>query len=259
MQTKASSQDISSAGMLQARLHANSQSSRDFDEWCLRQFPELPFQARVLDLGCGTGKQLSLFAPLLAPGSVLTGIDLSSEALAQLQSRYQAAVTLNLVTGNFDQEGAYASLSPASQDLVYGAYALYYTQDLPSLIRRVHTLLKPGGIFWVICPYTGTNDEFLRIIRPLHEVEDFMDYVFDRFHQEVIALGEAQGFASLKPSLLRNQVHFPTSEAFMTYLRNSLFYRPGHDDAIRAAVEAVIAEAGTFRVSKNVLSLQLRK
>lgn len=259
MQTKASTQDISSAGMLQARLSANRQATRDFDEWCLRQFPELPFGAQVVDLGCGTGKQIALFAPLLSPGSVITGIDLSAEALAQLEAGYQAAPRLQLLTGDFDQAAAFAGLAPASQDLIYGSYALYYTKDLPALIGRVYERLKPGGVFWVICPYSGTNAEFLRILRPLHEVEDFMDYVFDRFHQEVIALGEAQGFSSLKPSLLRNQIRFPTAEAFLTYLKNSLFYRPGHDAAITAAVEAVIAEAGEFTVSKNVLSLQLRK
>ncbi|RMG69530.1 MAG: class I SAM-dependent methyltransferase [Bacteroidetes bacterium] len=259
MQTKASTEDISSAGMLQARLKANSRATRDFDEWCLRQLPELPMPARVLDLGCGTGKQISLFAPLLSPGSELIGIDLSAEALDSLKANYTAAASLRLIAGDFDQEAAFEGITPGSLDLVYGSYALYYTKDLPALVRRVHELLKPGGVFWVVCPYSGTNDEFLRILRPLHEVEDFMDYVFDRFHQEVIALGEAQGFKSLKPSLLRNQIRFPSAGAFMTYLSNSLFYRPGHDEAITAAVQQVVDQEGVFAVSKNVLSLQLRK
>ena len=48
MQTKSSSSDISSASKLTARLSANSHASRDFDEWCLRQFPELLLGANVL-------------------------------------------------------------------------------------------------------------------------------------------------------------------------------------------------------------------
>ena len=87
MKTKSSKEDISSASKLSARLSANSFASRDFDEWCLRQFPELPFGANVLDLGCGTGKQVDLFAPLLSQNSQFWGIDLSGESLSILKGK----------------------------------------------------------------------------------------------------------------------------------------------------------------------------
>ncbi len=45
----------------------------------------------------------------------------------------------------------------------------------------------------------------------------------------------------------------------MVYLCNSLFYRPGHDEQIAKAVHAVVEKEGEFRVSKNVVSLQIRK
>ncbi|MEO0468259.1 MAG: class I SAM-dependent methyltransferase [Bacteroidota bacterium] len=259
MQTQSSTQDVMSTSKLTARMAANRQASRDFDEWCIRQLPELPMPSRVLDLGCGTGKQLHLFSPLLSPQSEIWGMDLSEKSLLELETNYRGAAQLKIRAGSFDEAESFADMEKGSFDLIYGSYALYYTKNLTALIKKVFQLLKPGGVFWNVSPYFGTNDEFLRIIRPLHEVEPFMDYVFDEFHQDILRLGETEGFSSSKASLLRNAVSFPTAEAFLTYLSNSLFYREGHDEAILSAVNQVVQSDGQFRVSKNVISLQLRK
>ncbi len=259
MQTQSSKSDVTSAKMLNARLSANSNATRDFDEWCFRQLPSLPLPARMLDLGCGTGKQIKLFSPMFSPASEIVGIDLSRESLQQLRESYNSRAKLSLIEGSFDEMEQHKELADESFDLAFGGYALYYTQNLPKLMKDAHRLLKPGGTFWNISPYFGTNEEFLRIIRPLHEVEDFMDYVFDQFHQDIIAEGEKLGFQSVKPALLRNQIRFPSAEAFMGYLSNSLFYRPGHDEAINAAVQEVVEREGFFAVSKNIISLQLTK
>ncbi|MEM6347874.1 MAG: class I SAM-dependent methyltransferase [Bacteroidota bacterium] len=259
MQTQSSASDIQSTSKLNARMSANRNSARDFDEWCFRQLPELNLPSRVLDLGCGTGKQLLLFSPMLSPQSEVIGLDLEGKSLNQLKNDYQGRAKLGLIEGSFDTMELYPELAEGTFDLIYASYALYYTQNLAKVMEDAYRLLKPGGVFWVICPYYGTNDEFLSIIRPLHEVEDFMDYVFDQFHQDVIAHGERIGFSSLKPSLLRNKIAFSSAEAFLTYLSNSLFYRPGHDAEILAAVQKVCEAEGDFKVSKNIISLQLRK
>ncbi len=259
MQTKSSTSDVASATKLNARLSANSNASRDFDEWCFRQLPALPLPSRILDLGCGNGKQVKLFAPMLSPSSEFVGIDLSADSLKLLQESYRGRAKLELIEGSFDQMEKYPELGHESFDLIYASYALYYTKDLSSLIPAIYQRLKPGGVFWVIAPYYGTNHEFLDIIRPLHEVEPFMDYVFDEFHQEVIAHAESAGFAELKPAMLRNKIRFPDAGAFLRYLSNSLFYRPGHDPAILEAVHQVVTEQGHFSVSKNIISLQFKK
>ena len=259
MKTQSSTSDIRSTDKLNARVAANKNASRDFDEWCIRQFPEIPLPTRVLDLGAGTGKQVHLFSPFLSPQSEIYALDLEAQSLDTLQQGYQGSAKLTILEGSFDDLSDFAELEAETFDLIYGSYALYYTHDLNRLIESVFQLLKPGGTFWNISPFSGTNEEFLSILRPLHEVEPFMDYVFDQFHQDIIAFGEQHEFSSIKPSLLRNKIRFPSAEAFMTYLSNSLFYRPGHDEAILKAINEVCSREGSFHVSKNVVSLQLRK
>ncbi|MCI4666926.1 MAG: class I SAM-dependent methyltransferase [Bacteroidia bacterium] len=259
MKTNASEEDVKSTSMLKTRVNSNKNSSKDFDEWCFQQIPEIPLDAKVLDLGCGNGKQLHLFSRAFSSKSGFWGMDISRESLDDVAKTYTSRPKLELIEGSFDKEESYSAFSSQKLDLVYAAYALYYTKNLKNLIKNAYNSLKTGGIFWVIGPNSGTNDEFLKILRPLHEVEPFMDYVFDDFMPEVIELSKETGFSSVRPSMLRNKVFFPSADAFMNYLSNSLFYRSGHDDKILMAVQEVVDREGVFAVSKNILSLQIRK
>jgi len=259
MQTRSSQTDVASTEKLKARLSSNKNSLKDFDEWCLQQFPPLSLRAKVLDLGCGNGKQLHLFSRIFSNKSYFSGLDLSQESLDEIKNTYQSPPQVSLIQGSFDELDQHSEFAPMQFDLIYAVYALYYTKNLKKVIKDVYERLKPEGIFWVIGPDSGTNDEFLKILRPLHEVEPFMDYVFDQFMPEVIDLGTEAGFTEIKPSILKNKVFFSDAESFMHYLRHSLFYRKGHDEAIRKEVEEVVKREGRFTVSKNVLSLQLKK
>lgn len=259
MQTKASQETVTSQQNLNQRIHANKRALKDFDEWCVQQFPEVPIEANIVDLGCGTGKQLHLFSSFFGPKSTFWGIDIANKSLNQLKAQYESKPSLHLIEGSFDEEKAYTQIGDHSIDLAYACYALYYTKALSSVLSHAYRILKPGGILWVVGPTSGTNQQFLDILRPLHEVEPFMDYVFDEFMPEVVATASDLGFQSVKPARLHNQVFFPSAAAFMNYLRHSLFYREGHDEAIAQAVQAVCDAEGRFTVSKHVLSIQLRK
>jgi SAM-dependent methyltransferase len=259
MKIQSSEADIQSTSKLEARLSANRNATRDFDEWCVRQFPELPIPARILDLGAGTGKQVNLFGPLLSPRSEIFALDMEGGSLEILADSYGGSARLTTIEGSFDQLDSLDQLTPGSFDLIYSAYSLYYTRDLNRVFASVERLLKSGGVLWVIAPYSGTNREFLEILRPLYDVDPFMDYVFDGFHRDVVAAAEVNGFSTFRPALLRNQVRFPDADAFMGYLTNSLFWAEGHDDEIREAVARRCVEDGDFAVTKNVTSLQFRK
>lgn len=258
MNTKASQEDVKSTSMLKSRVGANKNSSKDFDEWCFQQIPQLSLDAKVLDLGCGNGKQLHLFSRIFSSKAHFWGMDLSRESLDDIEKSYTSPPSLSLKEASFDEAESFGEFAAEKLDLIYAAYALYYTKDLERLVENTYNSLKKGGMFWVIGPDSGTNAEFLDILRPLHEVEPFMDYVFDDFMPAVVENCLKAGFSSFKPSMLRNKVYFPSAEAFMKYLKNSLFYRPGHDEAIQARVQEVVDREGVFEVSKNIMSLQFR-
>lgn len=93
----------------------------------------------VLDVGCGAGVDLALFAK---SGAVCTGVDLSTAAI-------------DLARANFEQQGLTADLRVAngealpfpdnSFDVVFAHGVVQYTADPQRLADEVRRVLKPGG------------------------------------------------------------------------------------------------------------------
>lgn len=73
---------------LDVRLKANRNAERDFDEWCLNMLLQTPLSANILDLGCGTGKQINLFAEFIGRDSEIFALDISGDSLKTLKNNY---------------------------------------------------------------------------------------------------------------------------------------------------------------------------
>lgn len=100
----------------------------------------LPSDARVLDIGCGTGDMLLLVADEL-PEAQLTGLDFSPNMLEQARERCGDLAAISLVQGDaqalpFDDEGF---------DGVSIAFALRNTTDYGAVLAEARRVLKPGG------------------------------------------------------------------------------------------------------------------
>ncbi len=96
----------------------------------------------LLDFGCATGiKTLEL------AGSVRQayGLDISGEMirLAEERKTGQQAANVSFSQGTIDS----GELEPASFDKVVAFSVLHLLDDSDAAVRRVHELLKPGGLF----------------------------------------------------------------------------------------------------------------
>jgi ubiquinone/menaquinone biosynthesis C-methylase UbiE len=96
----------------------------------------------VLDIGCGTGTQCGDIA-----GNVkqVTGIDISGKLLAIAEQRMAGRNLDNvefLQTSVFDER-----FQPGRFDVVMAFYVLHFFEDVDAVFRRIHDLLKPGGLF----------------------------------------------------------------------------------------------------------------
>lgn len=98
---------------------------------------------RILELGIGTGL-LTEHVLQTNGAAVVTGIDASSGMLERARQNLQPhAGRLSLIHGEFPE-----AIPDAEYDCVVSAIALaFYNIDYTSLFRRVHHVLKPGGLF----------------------------------------------------------------------------------------------------------------
>jgi SAM-dependent methyltransferase len=108
---------------------------------------EPPFA--ILDLGCGAGRDLKVFAGL---GHVAVGLD-GAERFAQMARENSGCEVLL-------QDLLALELPPKRFDGVFANAVLFHvpSQELPRVLAALHTTLKPGGVLFSSNP-RGNNEE----------------------------------------------------------------------------------------------------
>lgn len=105
-------------------------------------------QMRLLDAGCGGGRNLVYF---LKSGYDVCGIDESSRAIAQV-TQLAANLAPHLPRENFRVEAVEKiSFDKASFDVVISSAVLHFARDQEhwlGMVREMWRVLKPGGIFF---------------------------------------------------------------------------------------------------------------
>lgn len=106
----------------------------------------LPKNSRVLDLGCGPGRDLDIFA---ADGHTATGLDLNAD-FADMASRRHNVLHADM--------RALAQLFPASTfDGIWAQASLVHlsNDDARRVLADCFQLLKSNGVFYTCVPTTG--------------------------------------------------------------------------------------------------------
>lgn len=102
----------------------------------------VPQDARVLDIGCGSGWATRLLAEYASAGKV-TGIDISDEMVCLASEPSQSYA-------NVEYRVASAEQLPFADNEFTHAFSmesLYYYRNIPKALSEIHRVLKPGGLF----------------------------------------------------------------------------------------------------------------
>jgi tellurite methyltransferase len=115
---------------------------------------------RVLDAGCGTGRNLVY---LLRSGFEVFSVDESDAAIAQTR-RLAAALAPHLPQNNFRIEPVERmSFADAGFDVVLSSAVLHFARDeeqWSSMVKEMWRVLKPGGIFFArLASSIGMEDQ----------------------------------------------------------------------------------------------------
>ncbi|MFM7452690.1 MAG: methyltransferase domain-containing protein, partial [Cyanobium sp.] len=115
--------------------------------------PPLLEGLRVLDLGCGSGRDVYLLAQLVGPRGAVVGVDMTPEQLAVARRHQQhhaeqfGFANVQFLEGRIEQLEQ-LPLEPGSFDLVISNCVVNLSPDKLAVLEGVRRLLKHGGEFF---------------------------------------------------------------------------------------------------------------
>jgi ubiquinone/menaquinone biosynthesis C-methylase UbiE len=205
---------------LATRINIHSKyGGRDIDKWMLELLPLKP-GIKILDVGCGSGKQCFGYYDFLKGQADITGGDVSQDLLAQARAENEKRGSgMKFVDLNFNNRFPFEG---DQFDLVSCCFAIYYALDVPFTIGEMHRVLKPGGTLFTSGPMPQNKQLFYDVIREATHNKPIPPMPgSSRYSTEFLSTIKSI-FSKVEVVLFENPLTFESAEPFVAYTRASL-------------------------------------
>lgn len=192
--------------------------SRNIDAWML-ELLDLQKGMKILDVGCGAGKQCLSYHQYLKGDADITGGDVNDELLEQARrASAEKQADIEYIPLDFNKRFPF---DDDTFDLVSCCFAIYYADDVPFTISEMRRVLKPGGRLFTTGPMRNNKQMFYDVIReatgkPIPPMPGS-----SRYDSEFLNTIREQ-FSSVDVHVFENPLTFDTVEPFVEYTRASL-------------------------------------
>ena len=192
--------------------------SRDIDQWMLDVL-NAQKGIRILDVGCGAGKQCFVFNTALDGKAEITGGDVSEELLAQARLENQKQGTnIEFIPLDFNKRFPFDDLS---FDLLSACFTIYYADDIPFTIREMQRVLVKGGRLFTSGPMPDNKRLFYDIIQEATQKPIPPMPGSSRYGSQILETIR-ETFERVEVHIFENPLTFDSAEPFLEYTRASL-------------------------------------
>jgi ubiquinone/menaquinone biosynthesis C-methylase UbiE len=218
-------QETSKDLLMRIDIHAKY-GAANIDQWTVDLLKPQPGY-KILDVGCGSGKQCFLYNDYVKGQAEITGGDFSEELLDKARvENGKRGTDINFMFLDFNKRFPFRD---DQFDLVSSAFAIYYASDLDFTFGEAHRVLRspdpasgePGGRLFVTGPLPENKQMFYEIIKEATNKSIPLMPGSSRFKGEIYGTIE-RIFAKTELHVFENALTFPEVAPFMDYVRASL-------------------------------------
>lgn len=204
---------------LQTRIDIHGKyGGRDIDQWML-DLLDLKKGIKILDVGCGSGKQCFSYFKKLEGQAEIHGGDVNADLLNQArETNAKLGNPVHFREVNFNLPFPYEG---GQFDLVSCCFAIYYAENMPFTLAEMHRVLKTGGRLFTTGPMPTNKQLFYDIIREATGKAIPPMPGSSRYDSEILSTMRSI-FTSVDVHVFENPLTFETVEPFLAYTRASL-------------------------------------
>ena len=240
---------------LQIRIRAHKEFANfDIGDW-IDNLCAGSVRRRILDVGCGSGNHLGIYAKHVGASGQVVGIDRERGLIDAARVAHSGDPQITLILGSMDAELPFPD---ASFDLCFSNFAIYNATDLRATLSEIHRVLEPGGKVVLIGPTRNNAMEIYEYNERLTGIAiDPITLVrTDRLRVEVLPLVRSI-FTCVTEEILNSFLTFPNAEEFLLYFRSTMVYEETAEKrgVTPEAMRAAMPTAARPVVSKEMLAI----
>ena len=244
---------------LQQRLQTHDRyGTRDLNEWIFSILTPKPGD-KILDLGCGTGKQAIPLAKTVGEAGHVVALDVSQQAVDAVSEYVRELGLDQLVTvicGSLDDVGSL--LGDRQFDRIVASFSIYYVEDPERLFRTLRDLSAPRGALFFCGPSATNNSEIIAFHNQVKGDAAGTAGTADAFMQ-----GEGQAlareyFTNVELYEFENPIRFDSADALCDYWMSYNLYDPAIETKFREAAEDHFRNNVHFKTTKRVIGVCAR-
>lgn len=237
-----------------ARINA-SKAKHDLEEWMIQLLPPLR-GLKVLDLGCGTGKQIFRFAPIVTDEGLIFGVDKSQDAIQVVNQCAKTEKNRSVEAQQMSLDDCLNRLSGRRFDLIISSYAIYYAKDHAALIKGLRSILTDQGVVFVCGPGKDTNREIYEIVNSFIQNSSAQLKPLDDFLRPIQIEEIADTYSQFTVSRLENQILFDSADDILSWWKHHNSFESSVSDRVEGIIRRHFESNNIFSLSKNVLGVR---
>ena len=245
---------------LQKRIEIHDKYSKyEINDWILSKLKLKPGE-KILDIGCGNGKQAISYSKVVGQSGKVYGIDISQDLLDQAKEK-SSTESLKIIFINHDANNP-LPFEDKKFDVISCCFSIYYYSDVEKTLSEMKRVLRRGGRIFIAGPTVENAHEMLAVYAKImgNNISQIRE---ERMRDEIIPLIK-KTFSNVSVDIFENPIEFPDSETFLHYFSSTLLLKESSQnpqdmkkkiDSIKGEIDEIIQTNKKFTVTKYVYGI----